>query len=102
SASARRGRHFRARRCGLRNRRRRPGRSRDRVMSATAADQANQNLVDRMIAEGALWSPPLIRAFRATPRHEFVDRVFQYQRKHNRWRERITRDPGPEELELVY
>ncbi len=71
-------------------------------MTVSAADQANQNLVDRMIAEGALWSPSLIRAFRATPRHEFVDRVFQYQRKHNRWREVITRDPGPEELDLVY
>ena len=71
-------------------------------MSATAADQANQLLVDRLIAEGALWSPALIAAFRATPRHRFLDRVFQYQRKQNRWREVLTREPGEEELRLVY
>jgi protein-L-isoaspartate O-methyltransferase len=62
----------------------------------SAADQANQLMVDRMIAEGALWSPRIIEAFRRTPRHLFVDRVFQFQRKHNRWRELITRDPGSE------
>ncbi len=71
-------------------------------MPATAADQANQGLVDRLIAEGALWSAALIAAFRATPRHRFLDRVFQYQRKHNRWREVLTREPGEEELRLVY
>jgi protein-L-isoaspartate(D-aspartate) O-methyltransferase len=71
-------------------------------MSVAAADQANQDMVDRMIAEGALWSAALIAAFRATPRHRFLDRIFQYQRKHDRWREIITRDPGPEELHLVY
>jgi protein-L-isoaspartate O-methyltransferase len=68
----------------------------------SAADQANQEMVDRLIAEAALWSRPLIAAFRATPRHVFLDRVFQYQRKRNRWREVLTRDPGPEELALVY
>ena len=68
----------------------------------SAAEQANQQMVDRMIAEGALWSPRIIEAFRHTPRHLFVDRVFQFQRKHNRWREKITRDPDPEDLELVY
>src|SRR2546423_5379649 len=67
-----------------------------------AAEQANQLMVDRLIAEGALWSPRLITAFRSTPRHRFLDRVFQYQRKRNRWREVITRDPGREELAIVY
>src|SRR5438445_13876701 len=67
-----------------------------------AADQANQEMVDRLIAEGALWSRSLIAAFRTTPRHRFLDRVFQFQRKRNRWREVLTRDPGPEELELIY
>jgi protein-L-isoaspartate(D-aspartate) O-methyltransferase len=71
-------------------------------MQATAAEQANQELVDRLIAQGALWSPGLIAAFRTTPRHRFLDRVFQYQRKHDHWRELITRDPGPEELNVVY
>ncbi len=70
-------------------------------MSLTA-EQANQAMVDRLIAEGALWSRPLIASFRATPRHRFLDRVFQFQRKRNRWRELLTRDPGPEELEIVY
>jgi len=68
----------------------------------TAAEQANQELVERLIAEDALWSRSLIAAFRATPRHAFLDRVFVYQRKANEWREVLTRDPGPEELRLVY
>lgn len=66
------------------------------------ADAVNQEMVDRLIAWGTLWSPALIAAFRATPRHRFVDRIFQYHRRHNRWQEVITRDPGPEELRLVY
>jgi protein-L-isoaspartate(D-aspartate) O-methyltransferase len=71
-------------------------------MPPSAADRANQDLVDRLIAQGALWSPPLIAAFRATPRHPFLGRVYQYQRKQDQWREVDTRDPGPEELRLVY
>ncbi len=66
------------------------------------ADQANQQMVDRLIAEGALWSGPLITSFRATPRHHFLDRTFVYQRKARAWREVILRDPGPEEVELAY
>jgi protein-L-isoaspartate(D-aspartate) O-methyltransferase len=66
------------------------------------ASAYNQQMVDRTIADGALWSLPLIAAFRATPRHLFLDRVFQYQRKLHRWREVLTRDPGPEELRLIY
>jgi protein-L-isoaspartate O-methyltransferase len=71
-------------------------------MATSVAEQANQHMVDRLIAQGALWSPALIAAFRATPRHRFLDRVFQYQRKHDRWRELITRDPGLEELNVLY
>jgi protein-L-isoaspartate(D-aspartate) O-methyltransferase len=67
-----------------------------------AADQANQQMVDRLIAEGALWSRPLISAFRATPRHRFLDHVFVYQRKQNRWREISTADPNADQLRLVY
>lgn len=67
-----------------------------------AADQANEQMVDRLITEGALWTPSLIAAFRATPRHRFLDRVFQYQRKQNRWKEVLTREPGPEELRILY
>src|SRR5262249_48614254 len=65
-------------------------------------EQTNQRMVDRLIAEGALWSPRLIAAFRNTPRHRFLDRVFQFERKQQRWREIITRDPTEEDLRLVY
>jgi protein-L-isoaspartate(D-aspartate) O-methyltransferase len=71
-------------------------------MPLSAAERANQELVDCLIAEGALWSPALIAAFRATPRHRFLDRVFQYQTRTDRWREVLTRDPGPEELRILY
>jgi protein-L-isoaspartate(D-aspartate) O-methyltransferase len=67
-----------------------------------APGRANEEMVDRLIAEGALWSRRLIAAFRATPRHHFLDRVFLYQRRREAWRELITRDPGPEELRVVY
>jgi protein-L-isoaspartate O-methyltransferase len=78
--------------------------NRDKVREGfmSAAEQAHQEIVDRLIAEGALWSRPLIAAFRATPRHHFLDRVFQYQPKRDRWREVVTRDPGPEELAIIY
>jgi protein-L-isoaspartate(D-aspartate) O-methyltransferase len=71
-------------------------------MSRSAAEQANDHMVDRLIAEGALWSRPLIAAFRATPRHYFLDRVFQFLRKQNRWRELSTVEPRGEPLRLVY
>jgi protein-L-isoaspartate(D-aspartate) O-methyltransferase len=66
------------------------------------AEQANQQMVDRLIAEGALWSPALVAAFRDTPRHRFLDRVYQYQRRSDAWREILTRDPGADALRLVY
>src|SRR5260370_19438850 len=71
-----------------------PGR--EKGMALSAADQVNQHMVDRLIAEGALWSRALIAAFRATPRHAFLDRVFQYHRKHGRWRELTRHNLGPE------
>lgn len=71
-------------------------------MPPDAADSVNHAMVDRLIALGTLWSPALIAAFRATPRHRFIDRVFQFHRKQNRWHEVITRDPGTDELRLVY
>ena len=66
------------------------------------AELSNQQMVDRLIAEGALWSPALIAAFRETPRHCFLDRLYQFHRKQNRWREVRTADPGPAELRLLY
>ncbi len=67
----------------------------------TAGDQANQRLVDQLIARGALWSRPLIAAFRATPRHRFLHRVWHYSRHHG-WREIRTDAPGRHELRLLY
>lgn len=63
---------------------------------------ANLQMVERMIAEGSLWAPALVAAFRETPRHCFLDRVFIYQRKREQWKEIITRDPAPEHLKLIY
>jgi protein-L-isoaspartate O-methyltransferase len=68
----------------------------------STADRANHDLVDRLIVEGALWSKPLIAAFRATPRHRFLDRIFLYYRKQQRWREVLTREPDKDELRLIY
>lgn len=66
------------------------------------ADQHNQRMVDRMIADGSLWSAAVTAALRATPRHRFLERVFIYQPKRECWRELITRDPSPETLRLLY
>jgi protein-L-isoaspartate(D-aspartate) O-methyltransferase len=65
------------------------------------AHEANRQLVDQLIARGALWSRPLIAAFRATPRHLFLDRVYHHQRGTG-WREVPTAAPGEAELRLVY
>src|SRR5258708_36753119 len=70
-------------------------------MPATRAKQANQKMVDRLIAEGTLWSPALIRAFRHTPRHLFLDRVLQRDRP-GEWREILVHDLTPEAVQLVY
>jgi protein-L-isoaspartate(D-aspartate) O-methyltransferase len=65
------------------------------------ADTANQQMVDQLIARGALWSRPLIEAFRTTPRHRFLDRVYHFHRRHG-WREVHTREPGRGEVRLLY
>ncbi len=71
-------------------------------MPPTAAEQANAHMTDRLIAEGTLWSPALAAAFRATPRHHFLPRVFVFQRRHQRWREVRTERLTPEDVRLVY
>ena len=68
----------------------------------SAAEVANERLVEQLVARGALWSAPLVAAFRATPRHRFLDRVYHYQRKAGGWREVATRAPGKPELRLLY
>jgi protein-L-isoaspartate(D-aspartate) O-methyltransferase len=71
-------------------------------MALSAADQANQRMVDRLITEGALWSSALIAAFRQTPRHRFLNHVLVYQQRHEGWREVNTRQPGQAEIDLLY
>jgi protein-L-isoaspartate(D-aspartate) O-methyltransferase len=71
-------------------------------MANMLGEQANQRMVDRLIAAGTIWSRPLIDAFRATPRHLFLDRVFHYSRSRGRWVEIATRRPGPAALRLLY
>ena len=63
-------------------------------MARALAEQTNQTMVDRLIAEGALWSAPVIAAFRATPRHQFIDRVYQYHRRSGRWRQSSAVPPS--------
>jgi protein-L-isoaspartate(D-aspartate) O-methyltransferase len=67
-----------------------------------AVEDAHHRLIDQLIAVGALWSQPLIAAFRATPRHCFLDRVFNFQRQRGTWRELRTQPPGKTELGLIY
>lgn len=67
-----------------------------------AAEEANQQLVDQLIARGALWSPALIAAFRATPRHRFLPRVWHCTRQPGGWREIHTHAPNRQELRLLY
>src|SRR4051812_23349346 len=67
----------------------------------TAADRANQEMVDRLITQEALWSPRLIEAFRQTPRHRFLDRVYHHGRD-GAWREVDVTPVGQAEVALVY
>jgi protein-L-isoaspartate(D-aspartate) O-methyltransferase len=72
-------------------------------MPSSAGDRANQMMVDRLIAQGVLWSPALIAAFRATPRHRFLYRVLLYEDGSERgWREIVTQPAGPRELRIIY
>lgn len=52
-----------------------------------AVERAHRQLIDRLIARGSLWSPALIAAFRTTPRHYFLDRIFALDRRTGFWRE---------------
>jgi protein-L-isoaspartate(D-aspartate) O-methyltransferase len=66
----------------------------------SAADNANQRMVDRLIVRGALWSRALIEAFRTTPRHRFLDRIYQLQE--GTWHEIVPSKLGRQGLKLVY
>src|SRR5260370_16774308 len=62
---------------------------------------ANNLMVDRLIGEGALWTPALIAAFRATPRHSFLDPVFQFHPKAKRCPQCDPPPPRPPWPELL-
>jgi protein-L-isoaspartate(D-aspartate) O-methyltransferase len=65
-------------------------------------ERAHHRLIDQLIARGALWSRPLIDAFRSTPRHRFLDRVYQFQRQEGNWRVVPTQPLDKAGLRLVY
>jgi protein-L-isoaspartate(D-aspartate) O-methyltransferase len=71
-------------------------------MARSLGDRANQQMVDRLVGLGTLWSPALIAAFRRTPRHRFLDRVYQYDKRSESWRAVDTRRRRPDQLRLVY
>jgi protein-L-isoaspartate(D-aspartate) O-methyltransferase len=71
-------------------------------MARSLGERANQQMVDRLIAQGALWSPALIAAFRQTPRNQFVDRVYQHNPKTERWEAVNTSSRSLVQLRLVY
>jgi protein-L-isoaspartate(D-aspartate) O-methyltransferase len=64
------------------------------------ADAANQDMVDQLIARAALRSLPLIEAFRATPRHLFLDRIWQH--RDGQWRAIEPSQPQDEDLRTLY
>jgi protein-L-isoaspartate(D-aspartate) O-methyltransferase len=68
----------------------------------STAEEAHHRFIDYLIARGSLWSRPLIEAFRATPRHRFLDRIYHYQRQSGTWREVCVSHLGRAELKLVY
>ena len=71
-------------------------------MAPATADQANQLMVDRLIAEGALWSPAAHRRLPATPRHAFLDRVFQFNASTSAGTRSLPAIPGPRNCALFY
>ena len=66
------------------------------------AEFANLRMVNRLIVKGALWSGPVIEAFRRTPRHLFLDRVYWYRRRRRDWIAVDTRSLAPRALRLMY
>ncbi len=69
----------------------------------SAVEQAHHRLIDQLIGRGALWSPALIAAFRATPRHHFLRRFHFFQRDQTGWHERCPGDPiSASDLRTIY
>jgi protein-L-isoaspartate(D-aspartate) O-methyltransferase len=67
-----------------------------------AVERAHHQLIDRLVARGALWSPAVVAAFRETPRHYFLDRIFAWDRRGGAWREVRTAPLRNLSLRLAY
>jgi protein-L-isoaspartate(D-aspartate) O-methyltransferase len=63
------------------------------------ADVLHHDLIDQIIARGSLWSAALIEAFRATPRHLFLDRVWSQREG---WRQINPATASEEDWRLLY
>jgi protein-L-isoaspartate(D-aspartate) O-methyltransferase len=63
------------------------------------AEEVHNELVDRLIARGSLWSPALIAAFRATPRHLFLDQVYHHHS--GGWRTLAPEQLSEDDLRLI-
>jgi protein-L-isoaspartate(D-aspartate) O-methyltransferase len=63
---------------------------RGQLVMHPAVERAHRQLIERLIARGSLWSPHLITAFRETPRHYFIDRIFTHDPQSGRWNEALT------------
>ncbi len=64
------------------------------------AEEVHNDLVDRLIARGSLRSPTLIAAFRATPRHLFLDKVYHHQGGY--WHTLDAQNLSAEDLRIIY
>jgi protein-L-isoaspartate(D-aspartate) O-methyltransferase len=64
------------------------------------ADAVHHELIDMLIARGALRSAALIAAFRATPRHLFLDRIWQH--RDGQWRGIDPGQPRDDDLRVLY
>ncbi len=64
------------------------------------AEAIHHGMIDQLIARGSLWSAALIAAFRATPRHYFVDRL--WHARENRWHSVDVNSPSEEDLTAIY
>jgi protein-L-isoaspartate(D-aspartate) O-methyltransferase len=75
---------------------------REPVMRLDAGYRMNALMVDRLIAQGSLWTRNLIASFRATPRHYFIDHIYVFNEDQG-WREVVIRSrTSLNDLKLIY
>jgi protein-L-isoaspartate(D-aspartate) O-methyltransferase len=64
------------------------------------ADAAHHEFIDMLVARAALRSAALIAAFRATPRHRFLDRIWGH--RDGQWRSFDPENPQEDDLSAIY